>query len=67
MEECDRYWMNTACDGEIIQRTTACGCTSYTCEAHLEELETALAEISHRYPEIYHAQWCSCSGCEGAW
>jgi len=64
-EQCDRSWQDTPCDGQIIERTTAGGFTSYTCEAHLEQLDQALAAIGDRYPEIYHADWCNCSGCEG--
>jgi hypothetical protein len=66
-EQCDRSWEDTHCGGEIIQRVTAGGSLSYTCEAHLEALQQTLDAIADRYPEMYHQQWCECSGCEGAW
>ena len=65
--ECDGAWRETPCEGELIDRTTAGGYLSETCEGHIYELEMALAGIAERYPEINHPEYCPCAGCDGAW
>ena len=68
MNECDRSWQPTPCDGDLIERTSAGGFITATCEHHLFELEDALAGIAERYPEVHHPNGCLCSGCTGeAW
>ena len=67
MENCDRAWLDSKCEGELIQRTSAGGFTTSTCELHLYDLQETLAAVADRYPEINHPMYCACSGCEGAW
>lgn len=67
MDECDRSWGDSPCEGELIQRSSAGGLLTATCEKHLMELEKLLAGIADRYPEVHHPEYCTCSGCEGAW
>lgn len=44
MNECDRSWQDSPCDGDLIERTSAGGFMTATCEHHLFELEEALAD-----------------------
>ena len=67
MDECDRSWIDSPCGGELIERSSAGGFLTATCEKHLYELEEVLAGIADRYPEVHHPNYCTCSGCEGAW
>ena len=65
IDECDRSWQESPCDGELISRTTAGGYLSATCQQHMYELENALYAIAERYPEIHHPEYCTCYGCVG--